>query len=270
MPASDAILRFAEEPEPELPEPWLPCRRFIQPPFTLGLSPIPSHSVVSRVRTTAEGLDVTIAEVRAILRQHGYTACGWYVGPSSRPLGLRELLEARGFAPTTQAPLEPHFTAMTMTELPALRAPEPGVEARVVESYEEYVGAVRAGFEAAGEGEAEIAEWLEKAPLAWEHDSGIARMSHVGLSDGQIAGLGFVNYGPSAVLLAGGAVLPAFRGRGVYRALVTSRWHAAVAMGKPALTVHAGAMSRPILERCGFQPLCRVDVLLDPALSSGP
>jgi GNAT superfamily N-acetyltransferase len=266
MPASDAILRFAEEPEPELPEPWLPGRRFVRPRFTLGLSPIPSHSQVSRVRTTTPELDATIAEVRATLRQYGYTACGWYVGPSSRPVGLRELLEARGFAPTTQAPFEPHFTAMTMTEPPSLRPPEPGVEARVVESYEEYVGAVRAGFRAAGEGEGEIAEWLEKAPLAWEHESGIAKLSHVGLSNGEIAGLGFLNYGSSAMLLAGGAVLPGFRGRGVYRALVTSRWNAAVERGQPALTVHAGAMSRPILERCGFQPLCRVDVLLDPEI----
>jgi GNAT superfamily N-acetyltransferase len=65
------------------------------------------------------------------------------------------------------------------------------------------------------------------------------------------------------VLLGGGAVLPQYRGRGVYRALVASRWEAAVEMGKPALTVHAGAMSRPILERCGFEEVCRVEVLAD-------
>jgi hypothetical protein len=47
---------------------------------------------------------------------------------------------------------------------------------------------------------------------------------------------------------------------------VASRWKSAVEAGKPALTVHAGAMSRPILERCGFEKVCGVEVLLDPDL----
>ena len=42
----------------------------------------------------------------------------------------------------------------------------------------------------------------------------------------------------------------------MYRALVRARWDDAVAAGQPALVVHAGAMSRPILERLGFQA-CR-------------
>ena len=42
------------------------------------------------------------------------------------------------------------------------------------------------------------------------------------------------------------------RGRGAYRALVRARWDVAVERGTPALTVSAGAMSRPILERLGF------------------
>lgn len=41
---------------------------------------------------------------------------------------------------------------------------------------------MRAGFRAAGEREAEIAEWLETAPAAWEHETGIAKLSHIGLS----------------------------------------------------------------------------------------
>ena len=73
-------------------------------------------------------------------------------------------------------------------------------------------------------------------------------------------------YGPPAIFLGGAAVLSQYRGRGVYRALVASRWRAAVAIGKPALTIHAGEMSKPILERCGFEAVCQIDVLLDPAL----
>jgi GNAT superfamily N-acetyltransferase len=67
------------------------------------------------------------------------------------------------------------------------------------------------------------------------------------------------------LLLGGSAVLPAARGRGAYRALVAARWAEAVTLGKPALVVQAGAMSRPILESCGFEAVCHIDVLEDQA-----
>jgi prepilin-type processing-associated H-X9-DG protein len=263
---TDPIRRFAEEPDTEQPEPWLPARRFVRPAYTLVMSPSPTQSALSRVRTTAEELDGVIEEVRGLLRAHGYVACGWYVGPSCRPAGLAKLLAARGFTPATRPPFEPHFTAMTLTRPPPVTPPGPGVEARLVRTCDEYVQAFRAGLEATGVSEPEIANWIEAAPKGWDHESRIARMTHIAFADGHVAGLGVSSPGPSAILLGGGAVLPAFRGRGVYRALVASRWRAAVEEGKPALTVHAGAMSRPILERCGFEAVCELDVLLDPAL----
>lgn len=55
--------------------------------------------------------------------------------------------------------------------------------------------------------------------------------------------------------LWGGGTVEAWRGRGIYRALVTHRAHAAAARGCRYLQVDASAQSRPILERLGFQPL---------------
>jgi hypothetical protein len=52
--------------------------------------------------------------------------------------------------------------------------------------------------------------------------------------------------------LNGGATLPGWRGRGIYRALVAHRAGLAVAGGFPYLQVDASADSRPILERLGF------------------
>jgi len=63
---------------------------------------------------------------------------------------------------------------------------------------------------------------------------------------------------------AGGGTRPEHRGRGAYRALVRARWDAAVERGTPILTVGAGAMSRPILERLGFTIVGWEDCLLDP------
>jgi len=66
-------------------------------------------------------------------------------------------------------------------------------------------------------------------------------------------------------MLVFGGVLAEARGRGAYRALVRARWDDAVAARQPALVVHAGAMSRPILERLGFHAVAEQEVLLDPA-----
>jgi GNAT superfamily N-acetyltransferase len=266
MSLSDAIVRFAEEPDCELPEAPLPSRRFIRPNFTLVLSPTPTHAAVSRLRTKVDELDATIAEVRALLRAHGYVGCSWYLGPSCRPDGLQALLAERGFVPATRPPFEPVYTAMTLTSPPPPRALNPNVEARVVRDFDEFASALRVGLEGINEAEEDVARWLEAAPALWRHDNGVAKQTHIAFVDRQVAGLGFFARGPSAVLLGGSAVPPVFRGRGVYRALVASRWGEAVKLGKPALTVHAGAMSRPILARCGFEEICRIDVLADMTL----
>jgi len=265
-PLPDAIRRFAEEPDCELDDPPLPTRRIMRDAFTLMLSPTPSLATVSRVRTTAALLDATIAEVRALLHEHGYIGCSWYLGPSSRPEGLAGLLVERGFAPAVKPPSEPRFTAMALTAPPPSPSPTPGIEARVVRDLDEYMNALRVGLESFNESEENIARWIGAAPTLWKHGSGIAQLTNIAYLDGRVAGFGFVAPGPAAVLLAGGAVIPSARGRGIYRALVASRWAEAVRLGKPALTVHAGAMSRPILERCGFQEVCRVDVFADATL----
>jgi GNAT superfamily N-acetyltransferase len=55
--------------------------------------------------------------------------------------------------------------------------------------------------------------------------------------------------------LWGGGTVEAWRGRGIYRALVAQRARAAVDRGYRYLQVDASSQSRPILERLGFHPL---------------
>jgi ribosomal protein S18 acetylase RimI-like enzyme len=55
--------------------------------------------------------------------------------------------------------------------------------------------------------------------------------------------------------LWGGATLPAYRGRGIYRALVGERAWEAKRRGARYLTIDARSTSRPIVARLGFQPL---------------
>lgn len=50
----------------------------------------------------------------------------------------------------------------------------------------------------------------------------------------------------------GGATLPEWRGRGIYRALTAARARAALALGKRLVNSDSTEMSRPILERSGL------------------
>ena len=61
--------------------------------------------------------------------------------------------------------------------------------------------------------------------------------------------------GTSFAGLWGGGTVPEWRGRGIYRALVTHRARIAAARGYRVLHVDAGPQSRPILQRLGFTPL---------------
>jgi GNAT superfamily N-acetyltransferase len=72
---------------------------------------------------------------------------------------------------------------------------------------------------------------------------------------GEVVSAGWIRFrGADAqfATLNGGATLPDWRGRGVYRALVARRAMLAAERGCPYLQVDASDESRPILERLGF------------------
>ena len=134
---------------------------------------------------------------------------------------------------------------------------------RAVLSIEELRTAVELGLEAFGD-----AEWRREIALAniaddWEREGQLIR-NFLAFVDGEPVGSARTAYlEQGAVLLISGAVLERARGRGAYRALVRARWDDAAERGTPALIVHAGRMSRPILERLGFQAVAEIDVLED-------
>ncbi len=65
----------------------------------------------------------------------------------------------------------------------------------------------------------------------------------------------FFHAGSSFASLWGGATLPQFRNQGHYSLLLAARAQEARARGFSLLTVDASPMSRPILEKHGFQYL---------------
>jgi GNAT superfamily N-acetyltransferase len=74
---------------------------------------------------------------------------------------------------------------------------------------------------------------------------------------GEVVCAGWIRFpaGTEVASLWGGGTLPAWRGRGIYRALVAHRAGLAAARGVRYLQVDASPASRPILERLGFAVL---------------
>jgi GNAT superfamily N-acetyltransferase len=253
---------FAEEPAPELSAPTPPEECIRTAEFVLLLSASPTMSSVSCVRTTEERLDQTIADARRMLHERGYTGCVWAVGPACQPAGLAELLRARGFLRATEPPFEPELEAMALVTPPRTTSGE--IDAHLVRDYDEYLAALHIAMKVSKVPEDGVAGFMAAAPELYKQQDGVNRMTLIAYVDGRPAGFAWACGATNGLLLAGSGVLPEARGRGAYRALLETRWKVAVALGKPVLVVHAGEMSRPVLERCGFERVCQIQMLVDP------
>jgi hypothetical protein len=106
----------------------------------------------------------------------------------------------------------------------------------------------------------DIAEARERLSERW---SETVNVMHAAWLDGELVAAGTAAPTEHGLLLYGGATLPRARGRGAYRAVLHARWEEAVGNGTPALITQGGAMSRPILERLGFERVGEVHMLLD-------
>jgi GNAT superfamily N-acetyltransferase len=195
-------------------------------------------------RSADEVIDAAIGEYRAL-----GVKFRWSVGPGSAPADLGARLERRGMECSWGRGMA------RSTEAPAHDAPAPALAIEVAE-----VDA------------ASVAVFSDVMARGWDADPATmlalnARVlampgyhQHMFLAscDGEPAATAaYVAFERSAHLL-GGVVLPHQRGRGLYRALVLARLRHARARGIPLATSHAReATSAPILERMGFETVCR-------------
>jgi GNAT superfamily N-acetyltransferase len=181
----------------------------------------------------------------------------WKLFAHDRPPELAHLLEAAGFV------AEPTETmvALDLTEASAATELVPGVEVRRATGAVDLELASRVSLEAFG------------AKDGWQASQFAPRLGDPTLGvflawvDGEPVGEGRLELpeGRRFASLWGGGTAPAYRGRGVYRALVAARAVIARARGFRYLTVDARPTSRPILERLGFMPLDSVTGwVLDP------
>jgi hypothetical protein len=228
--------------------------RIETPRFTLCMGRGSTWNTVQRQRFDAAEIDDVIAEVHGLLRERGRRSTQWEVGSAATPANLVDLLLERGVVPDS----DPYAVALVLRHEP--QPGPPGAVGRRVETFDEYAAACEvqfAAFETEGE---ELAEARALVADTWADRT---TLMHAVWMDGEVVSAGTAMPVSEGLLLYGGATAPHARGRGGYRTLLRARWDEAAARGTPALITQGGAMSRPILERAGFEPVGHIHMLLD-------
>lgn len=174
----------------------------------------------------------------------------WRVYSHDLPVGLEAALADAGW--TGEAPET--FVAFDMDEgMPPADRVE-GLEVRVARDRDGLADYLAVNAEAFGRPARQSVEELEKS---LEDPSLTCFVAYAQGRPVSSSGLHLPPGRDFAGLYSGG-VVPAFRGRGVYRALVAARAEAARRRGYRYLTVDARETSRPILERLGFQTMATI------------
>jgi len=216
----------------------------------MGRGDEPGWNVAQRFRLREDEIDEARAEIHARLRSRGRSACTWEVGSHATPHDLVDRLLERGLVDDST----PFAVGMVLTGPPAGSGAD--IEVRRAVTPEDRLSAARI---------AAVAFGMPEPAAVPDESEDRDNVHYLALIDGEPVARATASFSAYGATLFGGATLPEARGRGAYRALVAARWDDAVQRGTPALVVHAGAMSRPILERLGFDVVAEQEVLLDPA-----
>jgi GNAT superfamily N-acetyltransferase len=173
----------------------------------------------------------------------------WKYYSYDTPRDLPDRLVAAGLVPDPDESLMVAVIADLDVDVP----PPPGVDLVPVLDEAGVAALVSASAEAFGEavdklGQGLLASLSIRPPIV---------AAYVAVADGQPVAAGRVELPPSGEFasLWGGGTIPAWRGRGVFRALVAQRARVARDRGYRYLQVDAAPTSRPILERLGFVQL---------------
>ena len=211
---------------------------------------------------TEANVDAAVAEARALVREHGREVLIWVTGPDHP--WLADALAQRGLRNEDSPGFESVENAMALIDTPAGGGGE-DIEVVVVDSFEEFVESTRvelAAFDVPADARTKMEAELDERFAEYTAAGNPYRRWIARLEDRVVGTAGAVT-AEAGINLFGGGVVAEARGRGVYRALVNARWQAAVNRGTPALTVQAGRMSRPVLERIGFEFVAAMPIYVD-------
>ena len=190
-------------------------------------------------------LDALIERQVRVFRERG-ERFEWKLHGHDRPDDLPERLRTAGFVP------EEEETVVIAAASEIARPPRlpDGVRLREVTGRDDLERIEAFEHAATGRGHGGIAAMLEAEREADPDALTIV----VAEADGAVVCAGWVRFetGTEFATLWGGATLPEWRGRGIYRALVAYRARLALERRVRFVQVDASSNSRPILERLGF------------------
>ena len=215
--------------------------------------------MVQRFHLGDEEVDAAVEEIRGLLEQRGRKQSMWEIGPSSTPFNLVDRLLALGLKRYE----EPVATGMVLRK--PLNDKSGMAVARRAETVDDYVHAFEILNTVFKEREETREALRVRAEKQFQRDcAGAGAMFLALLQDYPVAAGGCLHVN-DAVVLGGAATLEQFRGHGAYRALTHVRYQHAVQRGSEGLVIQAGAMSKPILEKVGFETVAEVQLLVDGA-----
>jgi len=260
----DAIRHAVLFPESDLPgfPPGHPNERVeVEGVFIAVPGGLP-HVLVLPERIEESHIDRVVGAVRQLARGEQKERALWFVPEAVSPTGLAQRLLTLGMRRNDLPGGDARHALMVCFEAPP--PGPPGLVARPAQTFEEFLAALLVMVDAFGQDEEARRAAERRAESLWRFQfSDGGPQVFVALVEGEVVAFAVARFGRTAVYLQGGGTLPDHRGRGAYRALVRTRWDAAVERGTPVLTVGAGDMSRPILERLGFSIVGWEDCLLD-------
>jgi GNAT superfamily N-acetyltransferase len=239
----------------------------------VGFEPLPDSVVVERegwwqlttpsfrdggfneVALSALGEDEADAVIDETLAHYAELGLSfrWTVGPESAPADLGARLSARGLVAQQVSGMTAALSSLV------LAAPPPSVRVEPVSLASEpvFTRVMAEGWQ------------VDEGPLASYHrlvltTPGSRTRLFLASVGGKPAGTASYVALDEVAFLIGAVVLPRFRGRGVYQALVRARLHDAATRAIPLAASHAGAMSSPILARLGFTTVCKFAMYTPP------
>ena len=265
MELPDAIrhaVLFPQSDQPGFPS-GHPSRRFeVEGVFVVLPGGLPLGLVLPE-RIEESEVEHVVDSVRRLHRAEQRERALWFVPEAASPADLAQRLLTLGMRPNDFPGADARGAQMVCLEAPP--PGPPGVVARPAATFDEFLQSRLVLADSMGLDDATRETVIREAEHYWPFQSQPGAVdAFVALVDGEVVAYGGARFGRTAVYLAGGGTRPEHRGRGAYRALVRARWDAAVERGTPILTVGAGEMSRPILERLGFSIVGWEDCLLDP------
>jgi hypothetical protein len=200
---------------------------------------------------TADNADAVIAQVRDFFAARDHTV-GWWVNPSSTPGDLVSRLEAAGFAKV----IEQAGQVLTNMEL-AIKV-NPAVTVHQA-THEDRAALIRVYATAYPLPEELAAVCTDVLPLATGGRHYLAFLDGV---EEPVAVASMFPFPKSTVaVMQGAATLNAYRGNGVYTALMAKRLADARDMGLEAAILQADrTTSAPICANLGFEEVCSIDL----------